>query len=292
LRTVDVLNGEARVDGDCQMGGVPGTGSEVLVDFRDQGGAFTGHLFPSGNVVDTIKMDDGTSIDVTIMDMVNPCGFFNAKDIGLGCTGLELPNPDNSLTGPPGLGSRVGELRAKIAQLMGWKDQTPETIGKSAMPFAVSIAPPAGYTTLTGSKVKAGDVDLVARFYAGLGTGTGMHTAAPGSGSTCLAAAAAIPGTVPNLVLSGGSLKSGTGGDFTFGHPSGTFGLHTEPALDADPSKCGFKRLDFPRTARIICDGTVYVKERHRSEQTSWVEADDYTASSFFLLGDQVSIQR
>ena len=37
--TVDVLNGEARVDGDCHIGGVPGTGSEVLIDFRDLGGA-------------------------------------------------------------------------------------------------------------------------------------------------------------------------------------------------------------------------------------------------------------
>ena len=34
--TVDVLNGEARVDGDCEMAGVPGTGSKVLVDFREQ----------------------------------------------------------------------------------------------------------------------------------------------------------------------------------------------------------------------------------------------------------------
>jgi 2-methylaconitate isomerase len=32
--TVDVLNGEARVDGDCEMASVPGTGSKVLVDFR------------------------------------------------------------------------------------------------------------------------------------------------------------------------------------------------------------------------------------------------------------------
>ena len=27
------------VDGDCHIGGVPGTGSEVLIDFRDLGGA-------------------------------------------------------------------------------------------------------------------------------------------------------------------------------------------------------------------------------------------------------------
>ena len=45
--TVDVLNGEARVDGDCEIDGVPGTGSKILVDFRDQAGALTGKLFRS-----------------------------------------------------------------------------------------------------------------------------------------------------------------------------------------------------------------------------------------------------
>jgi 2-methylaconitate cis-trans-isomerase PrpF len=119
-----------------------------------------------------------------------------------------------------------------------------------------------------------------------------MHTAAPGSGSTCLAAAVAIPGTVPNSVLGAGSLKSGTGGDFKFGHPSGTFGLHSQPNLDADPNKCSFKVLHVPRTARIICDGTVYIKEQHRSDQVTWSEADDYTAASFFMQGDHVSIQQ
>ena len=36
--------------------GVPGTGSKILVDYRDQGGALTGKLFPSGNLVDKIRM--------------------------------------------------------------------------------------------------------------------------------------------------------------------------------------------------------------------------------------------
>ena len=118
-----------------------------------------------------------------------------------------------------------------------------------------------------------------------------MHTAAPGSGSTCLAAAVAIPGSIPNQVLGGGPLKSGKGGDFTFGHPSGKFALHTEPILDKSPGKISFKTLNFPRTARIICDGTVYIKE-NRGKGWTWEEADDYTASSFFMLGDTVSVQR
>jgi len=289
--TVDVLNGEAKVEGDCEIDGVPGTGSKILVDFRDQGGALTGKLFPSGNLVDKIKMDDGTTIDVTITDMVNPCGFFKAADFGLGLTGLELPNPDWSLKGPPGAQKRLAELRLKISHLMGWTKMTAEESINSTMPFAVSIAPPTDYTSLTGSKVKAGDLDLVARFYASGGGFIGMHTAAPGSGSTCLAAAVALPGSIPNQVLADGPLKSGKGGDFTFGHPSGDFTLHTEPVLDKDPNKIRYKTLSFPRTARIICDGTVYIKEGSRSPQLTWTEADEVTAASFFLLGDNISVQ-
>jgi len=274
--TIDVLNGEARVDGDCAMGGVPGTGSKILVDFREQGGALTGELFPSGNLVDKIKMDDGTTIDVTITDMVNPCVFFKAADFGLGLTGLELSNPDGKLTGPHGVQDRLAELRLKASHLMGWTKMTAEQSINS---------------TMTGSQVKAGDVDLVARFYGAVGY-IAMHTAAPGSGSTCLAAAVAIPGTIPNQVLGNGSLKSGKGGDFTFGHPSGKFGLHAVPILDHDPNKISYKTLNFPRTARIICDGTVYIKQTRPADNVSWVEADEYAASSFFMLGDTISVQR
>jgi 2-methylaconitate cis-trans-isomerase PrpF len=290
--TVDVLNGEARVGGDCMMDGVPGTGSKILVDFRDQGGALTGKLFPSGNLVDRIRMDDGTTIDVTITDMTNPCVFFKAADFGIGLTGLELPNPDWSLKGPPGAQKRLAELRLKASHLMGWTKMTAEESINSTMPFAVSILPPADYTSMTGSQVKAADVDLVARFYASGGGFIGMHTAAPGSGSTCLSAAVAIPGSIPNQALVDGPLRSGKGGDFTFGHPSGRMTFHAEPILDQDPNKTGYKTLNFPRTARIICDGTIYIKEGHRSDHAAWTEADDYTAASFFLLGDTVSVQR
>ena len=93
-------------------------------------------------------------------------------------------------------------------------------------------------------------------------------------------------------MLRDGPLKSRTGGDFTFGHPSGTMTFHTEPILDKDPNRIGYKTLNFPRTARIICDGTVYIKESHRSAQAAWKEPDEITTASFFMLGDNISVQR
>jgi hypothetical protein len=75
-------------------------------------------------------------------------------------------------------------------------------------------------------------------------------------------------------------------------HPSGRFSLHVEPILDNDPNKITFKVLNFPGTAGIICDGAVYVKQTLPVENVSWIEADSYTASSFFMKGDSVNIER
>jgi hypothetical protein len=174
---------------------------------------------------------------------------------------------------------------------MGWTQTTAETSIKPPVPFAVSIARPSDYSALTGAQVKAADIDLVARFYSAVGDII-MHTAAPGSGSTCLGAAASIPGTIPNRVLADSSLKSGMGGDLSFGHPGGKFTLHSEPNLDPDPNRIAYRTLSFPRTARIICDGTVYMKAAHRSARATWTEVDEVDAASFFLLGDSISVQR
>lgn len=86
-----------------------------------------------------------------------------------------------------------------------------------ALPWAVSVTAPAGYTGMFGRTVQAKDVDLVARSY----VGPVMHTAGPATGSATLAAATSIPGTVPNRVLPDGDLKAGKGSAFTYGHPSG-----------------------------------------------------------------------
>jgi hypothetical protein len=105
---------------------------------------------------------------------------------------------------------------------MGWTKMTAEESINSTMPIAISIAPPADYTSFTGSQAKAGDVDLVARFLRiGRRVPRNAHTAVRRSGSTCLAVAVALPGSIPNQVPGDGPLRSRTGGDITFGHPSG-----------------------------------------------------------------------
>lgn len=262
-----------------------------MVDFRDLGGGFTGKLFPTGKLVDTIAMEDGSSVDVTIVDLPNLCVFFDPASFGIGSTGLELPSPDGTVLEPPGMEDRITELRLKVVQLIGWNQYALDSIRKAALPFAVSVTVtrPRDYTTIDGGTVHAKDIDLVARFY----VESVMHTAAPGTGSNCLAAAASIPGTVPSsILLATGNLKAGKGGTVTFGHPSGTFSLTVEPVLAASPNDISFAKVAYPRTTRIICDGTVYIKNERPPEATAWKEADEITAESFFLEADDVSITR
>lgn len=286
--TLDVLNGEARVDGEAAIDGVPGTGAEILIDFRDQGGGFTGALFPTGRLIDSIPMDDGRAIDVTIMDMVNICVFFDPASLGIGCTGLELPTPSGAIVGPPGMEARLAELRLKAAELIGWNQYTRESIRQALNPYAVSVTAPRDYTDLEGDVISSRQVALLARFY----VASALHTAAPGSGSTCLAAAAAIPGTIPNRMLADGDLRAGKGGALTFGHPSGRFLIMSEPVLAASPNDIMFRKLAFPRTARIICDGTIYIKVNRPPAHSAWMEVNEITAASFFLEADKVSIQK
>jgi len=52
------------------------------------------------------------------------------------------------------------------------------------------------------------------------------------------------------------------------------------------------KELAYSRTARIICDRTIYIKNQRPPEYSAWKEVDEITAGSFFLEGDSVSIQK
>jgi len=82
------------------------------------------------------------------------------------------------------------------------------------------------------------------------------------------------------------------GGELRFGHPSGGFTLRTEPKLDTDPNKIAFKTLTFrgPRGSFATAPSTS--RKRPVRPWPTWTEADEVTAASFFMLGDNISVQR
>ena len=66
-----------------------GTGARIELSFMDPGGATTGRLLPTGNVVDELTLESGERYAVTIVDAGNPTAFIRAEELNL--RGDELP---------------------------------------------------------------------------------------------------------------------------------------------------------------------------------------------------------
>ena len=81
---VPVAGGEAAVDGDFELPGVPGRGARIALDFVEPGGARTGKLLPTGRPLDLVE-----GITASLVDATNPMVFVRAKDLGL--AGTETP---------------------------------------------------------------------------------------------------------------------------------------------------------------------------------------------------------
>jgi 2-methylaconitate cis-trans-isomerase PrpF len=120
------------------------------------------------------------------------------------------------------------------------------------IPFFCIISPPADYRTVSGTTVKAGQIDLVARSLFMLRT----HKAIQVSGSLCTGAAARVPGTVVGDVLRETARTRST---INIGHPSGTFPVEAE--AETVDGQVKIKRLRVFRTARRIMEGYVYVRK-------------------------------
>ena len=97
-------DGLAAVDGDLAIPGVAGTGAPVRLEFREPGGATTGKLLPTGNVVDTLDVPGVGKIRASLVDAANACCFVNAADLGL--TGTEMPDALDQSTATRSTSSR------------------------------------------------------------------------------------------------------------------------------------------------------------------------------------------
>lgn len=246
---VQVTGGRARVLGDCAIAGVPGTGAEILMDYSGTVGAKTGKLLPTGNAIDTIALEDGRRVKVTLCDTANPCVFVAATDLGL--NGSELPEV---ITTDRTLIETMGEIQAKAGQLAGfWADWKTQHL--PGLPLFVMVAPPADCIDMNGTAHTADAMDLRARLVF-LGK---CHESMAGTGSICTAAASRIPGSVVNQAVG----DRATTNTLRIGHPLGVMEVKvvTEPGTGQgnDPSLTRFSALGLTRTARRLMAGELYV---------------------------------
>lgn len=242
---VQVRGGKARVAGDCAIAGVPGTGAEILMDYTDTIGAKTGRLLPTGEVVETVLLEDGRRIEVSVVDAATPCVFIAAESLGL--SGSELP-PD--ISADRALIETLGEIQGKAGERIGlyahWRD-----VHLPGLPLAVIVAPPADYVDVNHAAVQAGDCDLRARLVF-LGK---CHDSMAGTGSMCTAAASRVPGTLVHRAV-GTRAATNT---LRIGHPLGVMEVKVVARAGASPAQTTFSALGLTRTARRLMAGTVYV---------------------------------
>jgi 2-methylaconitate cis-trans-isomerase PrpF len=241
---IPVKDGEVVFEGDYAIAGVPGHGAKIVMNFPNSAGSKTGRLLPTGNVQDTMVLNDGRSIRVSLVDAANPSVFVKAADIGL--TGKELPADCDK---NPGILDVMEEIRVRAGVMMGLAPCL-EKVGP-AVPKVAFVASPADYPLSDGGVVAAGEVDLLARTKAM----AEMHKTYAVTGGICISTAAMIEGTVVSEVCAAEAKRKG---EVRIGHPSGVLEVFVSVNNSAEH---GWTLLQAGvcRTARPIMDGEVYV---------------------------------
>lgn len=243
---VPVENGAPSIEGDYEIAGVPGTGAKLKIDMAGTIGSFGKGLLPTGNVIDVIDVPGVGQVQGSLIDVVNPCFFIKAEDLGL--RGDEVKKSDF----PAGKLEQLEAIRKEVFRLLGKPYNE-----NDAVPFVAFVTAPKDYTNhLTGEIIRAEKVDFLARLYF-LG---GIHQTYSGSITCCTGAASVIPGTVVNEVRGGRTDK-----EIIIGHPSGT--IDAEAICDMSSGKPVITRVMYARTARRIMEGYCYVPARFFEEE-------------------------
>ncbi|PCM45643.1 2-methylaconitate cis-trans isomerase PrpF [Marinobacter sp. ANT_B65] len=244
IANVPITNGEVQETGDFELDGVTFPAAEVQVEFMDPADG-EGSMFPTGNLVDELEVPGVGTLKATMINAGIPTVFINAKEVGY--KGSELQDDINS---DPKALAMFETIRAYGAVKMGLIQNIEEAESRQHTPKVAIVAPPADYTSSSGKKIAAGDIDVLVR---ALSMGK-LHHAMMGTAAVSIATAAAIPGTLVNLAAGGGDRTS-----VTFGHPSGTLQVGAE-AKEVNGQWTATKAI-MSRSARILMEGWVRVPE-------------------------------
>jgi 2-methylaconitate cis-trans-isomerase PrpF len=172
-----------------------------------------------------------------------PTVFVNARDIGY--TGTEL---QDAINGDAKALAMFETIRAHGAVRMGLIRDVADAAKRQHTPKVAFIAPPADYTTSSGKRIAAGDIDLHVR---ALSMGK-LHHAMMGTAAVAIGTAAAIPGTLVNQAAGGGERTA-----VRFGHPSGTLRVGAE-ATQVN-GQWVVRKAIMSRSARVLMEGFVRV---------------------------------
>ncbi len=238
--------GRAAVDGDLAIPGVSGTGSPVKLEFREPGGATTGKLLPTGNVIDVLDVPGHGRFHVSMVDAANACCFARADELGI--TGTEMPE---ALDADTALLEKLAAIRLHASVAMGISSNLEEAKAKRVVPFIGFVTGPQAAKTLTGEPLAADDIDVTGRI---ISNGQ-PHRALPLTASLCMAVAARLEGSVVHAVT---RKTNDPEAPIRIAMPSGILTV-AATVRDAD-GQWNAEQGAFFRTQRRLFDGYVYVR--------------------------------
>ena len=239
-------DGLAAVDGDLAIPGVAGTGASVRLEFREPGGATTGKLLPTGNVVDTLDVPGVGKIRASLIDAANATCFLNAADLGL--TGTEIPEVLDVSTD---LLDKLAKIRIAASLAMGIGKDAADAAKKKTVPFVGFVSGPQDAQTLSGLTIKGDSVDLTGRM---ISNGQ-PHRALPLTVSLCMAVAARLEGSIVNQVA---RLNPNPDAEIRIAMPSGV--LVVAASVKKVNGAWHAEQGGFYRTQRRMFEGYVLVR--------------------------------
>lgn len=245
---VPVRGGAFDPEGDFTISGVPGSGSRILLNFLNSGGAVTGKVLPTGKTKDFLYIEGYGRVCVSIVDVANPFVFVHAEDLG-----LEKGEWMGRLFQGDGL-AIMEKIRLEAARIIGLTGNREEAHPAGlAVPKVAVVAPPARSSSSEGGDKNQGKrADIIAWMTAL----QRLHRTYAVTGGICLAAASCIPGTVVNEILGGKDMHR----EIVIGHPSGT--MEVEAEIEEREGEYTVKKGIIARTARKIMEGWVFIPER------------------------------
>ncbi len=245
--TFPVHGGQAVEAGELSIPGVAGTGAPIRLDFLSPGGASSGRLLPTGNVVDRVDVPGLGPVEVSMVDAANACVLVSASALGLAGTEMPADLEADGMTL-----ERLSAIRLQASVAMGLARTIEEARSRTVVPFVGFVAPPMDAHTLSGEAIAADGVDLTARM---ISNGQ-PHRALPLTASLCIAVAASIEGTVAWRARRTGSGAGATTDSLRIAMPSGVLTVGAQ--VECRGGNWDALRGSFYRTARRLFDGAVY----------------------------------
>jgi 2-methylaconitate cis-trans-isomerase PrpF len=232
------------MEGDLQIGGVPGRGAPIALDFSRAVGAITGRLLPFGEAQTEITVPGRESVTVSVVDGANLVIYARAESFGL--SGIEDPQTIDS---DPALRAHMDALRREVAIRLGLSEYWHQRSAPST-PMLVMLQKPRDYhTCTTGELISADHLDLVCRQYA---SGSASKTLA-GTVTVTTGMACGIAGSLPAQLCGEPGPRR-----YTFGHPSGV--IHVDASVARRGNDWHVEQAAIQRTARRIAEGRVFLR--------------------------------